>query len=108
MFDMHTVAGKMVQTAFTKHQMGKYDGLDKSKFVDLWFMLESAFTPNEDAKYSALKEDPTIWENMWWPVLLKLSLPFGEHSAKGVKELWFTDIRQQVQRLVEWALDKRK
>lgn len=106
-FDMHTRVGKRAQSAFIRHHLSKYDGLDRSKFGDLWFMLESAFSPKGEVTYTALKDNPATFENMWWPVLLKLSLSFGDYTAKEASDLWAHKMSRQVKDLVAWALGRR-
>lgn len=103
--DMHTQIGKMASSAFMKRIAPKYQGLDKLKFEDVWFMLESA--EMKHSRLSKLKESPSCFESMWWPIYLKEVITFGGRSVKEVGELWQKEMRGEVQKLVEWAVKKK-
>lgn len=107
-FDMHTAAGKFASSVFMKRKGKEYVGLTKDKFENIWFSFESALIPKDLVKVVPYtREKLTAYDNMWWPIQLKLELPFGGYKPKGVKHLWDSGMRDEVRSIVRWCLDKR-
>ena len=107
-FDMHTAAGKFASAVFMKKRGKEYVGLTKKKFEDTWFAFESALIPKDLVKVVPYTEGPlTSYDSMWWPMQVKLEVPFGGYTAKGVKELWDNHMREEIRNIVKWCLARR-
>lgn len=105
-FDMHTAIGKFALSVFMKKS--KYPGLDRGKFDDIWFDLESAWIPEDlyrEAKYTTGKVSAT--ESMWWPILMDIELRFGGYKPEGVRHLWKSEMKKKIKNIVLWCAQKR-
>jgi len=107
-FDMHTAIGKFAEAVFMKNKAKEYKGLDKQKFEDVWFNLESALIPDDLIRLVPYTEEKlTATDSMWWPLLVELELPFGGYTAKGVRYLWKAEMRKEVKAIVNWCANRR-
>jgi len=104
-FDMHTQVGMVASSVFMKRYAERYPGLDKQTFENAWFYFESAW--NKYDRLTALKEKPSCFESMWWPILIKKTIVFSDLKPKQVKKLWDTEMSDVMKKLVEWAIEKR-
>lgn len=107
-FDMHTQAGQMALNVFMKRRAGSYPaGLTKGIVDCLWFFYESAVHAHENLIPFKADAKPTCFESMWWPVFIKETTHFGKVTAKKAKQIWDEQMKDDIRRLVTWALDKR-
>lgn len=105
-FDMHTAIGQLAFDVFMKRRASHYPGMTKELFDNIWFFMESGFTPNVAISYADVKE-PTPFQTIHWVPLVRRSIPYGEMSAKEVSIQWREKLKWDVKALVEWALEKR-
>ena len=104
-FDMHTQVGKIAASIFLK----KHKELipDRKEFESLWLCAESAHTPKHLSGYRKVLDAPSMYDCIWWPVVLKHRLSVGGRPAKECLNLWRTKWRNEMESIVHWLLEKR-
>ena len=108
--DSHTAIGKFALAVFMKRLGPKFKGMDKDKFDWIWFMMESAQIPDDQVDYVKLtkKIEPTPFQSIWWPELVKDMIRYGEWTPKQVAAIWRKNMREEIKNIVRWCANKRE
>lgn len=103
-FDQDTRVGAVALKAFMKKHK-----VDKERLRRLWYYAGSQFVPAKMANWcKALKNEPRIWESMWWPMAVRVGLTFKGRDPKANYRIWANQVRPEMQQVVEWALETRQ
>jgi len=106
-FDFHTAIGKQALGIFMKRKAASY-GLNEAQVRDIWFMLESGYVPNNQIRYRAPFDKPTMLDTIWWPVWMKHCLTVNGKLPKYWKELWETELQKEIHGIINWVISKRE
>lgn len=104
-YDMHTRPGKMAMGIFTKKYGAKY-GLQENTFDEVWFFMESGWSPRSVVLFPKDRDKPKLWESRWWDIIAQRRGSFGGKGFKETRELWVKEIRKEIKGLVEWAKER--
>jgi hypothetical protein len=110
-FDMHTQAGKIVLSAFTKHYQDTLKFATKREIEVVWFHMESGLVP-DDFQVAVDMDEESVGcvQSAWWPLATETSLQLHLSkwdSVDAFRSGGWPLMQEKLESLVQWALERR-